>query len=147
MTDGGGHARQAGLHTNAAEWLGSVVAVLGLAWFVFLIAAVFHMGLLVSIFERYRVLTGCLGVLGSLAVFYVKLQLPPFRQRPFSWSTFAYGIVSASGFTALTYGIEAMYFPLRPNPGDAAIAVGALLVVLASYRVPSRLLAWISRHT
>lgn len=137
---------QANHRVKAPSWLEGISGILGLGWFVFLFAAVFHFGPLVAMFERYRVLFGCLEALGGLVIVCIKLQFPLLQLRPFSWPTFADGIVSAAGFTAVTYEFEALLFPTLPNPGNAAIALGALIIALASYRIPSRSLTWINRR-
>ncbi|HEX6799583.1 MAG TPA: hypothetical protein VF116_17885 [Ktedonobacterales bacterium] len=138
--------QQASRHAKASSWLEGIFGVLGLAWFVILFAIGFHIGPLVSQFERYRVLFGGLEVLGGLVLVCASLQIPPFRQRPISWPTCAYNIVSAAGFMALTYSFEVALFPTLPNPGGGALPAGTLLIVFASFRVPSRLLTWINRQ-
>lgn len=138
--------REANHHAKAPSWLEGIFGVLGLAWFVFSFAAVFQVGPLVSLFERYRVLFGALEFLGGLVVVYASLQFPPYRRQPVSWPTYAYDIISAAGFAAWTYDFEARLFPMLPNPGNAALALGTLLVVLTNYRVPLRQIMWVNRR-
>lgn len=139
-------AQQASRRVNARSWLEGIFGLLGLAWFVFFVAAGLQFGPLVTLFERYRVIFGGLDVLGSLVVVCASLQIPPFRQRPFSWPTSAYNIVSGAACIFWTYWFEATLFPTFPDPSGGAMLVGALLAALGAFGGPTPFLTWIYRR-